>query len=102
MLDANYNVISSVPLRFDANLLTFSDICHAIRNLTGEIKKISYNKRPIEANFIDNSLDLEGVNEILIGIQLKYNYFGFIRNLVTQLRITNGAVFKQLGWQHRQ
>ncbi|XP_046809999.1 uncharacterized protein LOC111686380 [Lucilia cuprina] len=51
MLDANYNVTSSVsvaPLRFDASVpvdavashMTFSDVCQAIKNLTDEVRKI--------------------------------------------------------------
>ena len=51
MLDANYNVASSVsvtPLRYNASVpvdavtphMTFSDVCQAIKNLTDEVKKI--------------------------------------------------------------
>ena len=51
MLDANYNVASSVSVAsscFDANIpvdvvaphMTFFDVCQAMKDLTDEVKKI--------------------------------------------------------------
>lgn len=62
MLDANYNMESSVPvapLRFDANfpvdavapLMSFSDVCQAIKNLKSEVKKIQLQQNDNRGKF---------------------------------------------------
>ncbi|XP_065356229.1 uncharacterized protein LOC135950625 [Calliphora vicina] len=62
MLDANYNVASSVtvaPLRYDANVpvdavaphMSFSDVCQAIKNLTDEVKKIQLQQNDNRGKF---------------------------------------------------
>ena len=100
MLDANYNVASSVPvapLCFHSNIpvyavaphMTFSDICQAIKDLTDEVKKIQLQQNNNRGKFNRQLIrtDLIAVQEIFIRIQLKYNYTVIIRNLVTQLNI---------------